>query len=176
MSCETSMCKITCFNKNTKTHRVLIVFGHQGKDEFKNIQKQKVFKGFILGDLGPSSPHLDRSRCDLGANAALLKKKYHAAAVCSFSWNRRCHRRENLVFCDCFDRLWKWAPLCSRLLVLLRLGAPRRTRPRRCVLEKLTTLAFQLSFAYFRYIALNVEFEPTETDTKPADQPLNVNV
>ena len=85
MSLKTSMCKITRFNKNIKTPGVLIVFGDPGKDELKKYQKQEVFKGFILGDLGPSSPHLDRSRCDLGAYAALLKKTHHAAAVCSFS-------------------------------------------------------------------------------------------
>ena len=79
------MCKIARFNKNIKTLSVLIVLGDPGKDELKKYQKQKVFKGFILGDLGPSSPHLDRSRCDLGAYAALLKKTHHAAAVCSFS-------------------------------------------------------------------------------------------
>ena len=72
--------KKTFFLKYTKTPGVLTVFGHQGKDDFKNSQKLKVFDCFMLNHFGSFPPHLDRSRRDLDLNTALSPKN---APLCS---------------------------------------------------------------------------------------------
>ena len=104
-----------------------------------------------------------------------LKKTHHSAAVCSFSWNRRRAGRENHVKRVLFERFWKRAPLCSRLLVLLWFRTLRRLRLPRRVLKKLTTLQpFAFCSSYFTLISR--AFETTETNTKPVHQPFNISV
>ena len=67
-------CENDDFYKICKTPSVLNDFGLQRKDKLKNKQKMRVWERFILEHIEPSSPHLDRSRCDLGVNAALSSK------------------------------------------------------------------------------------------------------
>ena len=79
-----------------------------------------------------------------------LQKTHHSAAVCSFSSNRRRAGCENLAKRMVFERFWKRAPLCSRLLVLLWFRALRRLRLQRRVLKPLPTLQ---PFAFVRHIS-----------------------
>ena len=85
--------------------------------------------------------------------AAQYSDVHHSAAVCSLSWNQCRDGPENLDKTIVFERFLKRAPLCSRLLILLWFGAPRRLRPLTEVSKKLTTLQ---PFAHFRHITLAV--------------------
>ena len=151
-----------------------LFLGPKEKTSFKTAKNPMLFECFILGHVGPSYLHRDRSRCHLDANAASSSKN---------------------------------APLCSRLLVLLK-STPRRAR-KPCktpafwaILKTSTTLQPFARFAmtphseappaakagpekahhsaavcpfssYFTLISR--AFETTETNTKPVHQPFNIS-
>ena len=150
-----------------------MVWGSTEKTSSKTANKTMLFECFILGHVGPSYLHRDRSRCHLDANAASSSKN---APLCSRllvlmkSALRRARKQcKTHAFCVILKTSTTLQPF-ARFAVIPYSEAPPAAKAGP---EKAYHSAAVCPFSSY-FTLISRAFEPTEINTKPAYQPLNI--